>query len=102
MSESILSENYTNTPYWWDLTPRPVFKEMELPRETEILVIGSGYTGLCAAIQTSRNGLDTLVLDANDIGWGCSTRNGGQVSTSIKPSFRELSKNYGDKYFFQH
>tara|TARA_Y100001970_G_scaffold255532_1_gene332315 strand:- start:2989 stop:4287 length:1299 start_codon:yes stop_codon:yes gene_type:complete len=97
MSESILSENYTNTPYWWDLTPRPVFKEMELPRETEILVIGSGYTGLCAAIQTSRNGLETFVLDSHEIGWGCSSRNGGQVSTSIKPSFRELSKKYGEK-----
>lgn len=97
MNESIFSINYRNTPFWWDLTPRPTFKEFKLPKETEVLVIGSGYTGLCTSIQTSRNGIDTVVIDSQDIGWGCSSRNGGQISTSIKPTFQELSKKYGDK-----
>jgi len=97
MYKSVLAEGYKNSPYWWDLTPCKKFKEIELPKETEVLVIGSGYTGLCSAIQTSRNGLDTLVLDAKEVGWGCSTRNGGQVSTSIKPSYKELSRKYGNK-----
>ena len=61
------------------------------------MVIGSGYTGLCTAIQTCRNGLDTVVLDAQDAGWGGSSRNGGQVSPSIKPSFQELSRKYGEE-----
>ena len=97
MTDSVLAENYKNTPYWWEKTPRPVIKEIELPKETEIAVIGSGYTGLCTAIQTSRNGLDTVVLDAQDAGWGGSSRNGGQVSTSLKPSFAELSRKYGEE-----
>ena len=87
MNESILSKDYTNSPYWWDLTPRPIIKNTELPKETEVLVIGSGYTGLCASIQTSRSAIDTLILESHDAGWGCSSRNGGQVSTSFKPSF---------------
>ena len=97
MNESILTTNYKNTPYWWEKTPRPIIKEIDLPEETEVAVIGSGYTGLCTAIQTSRNGLDTVVLDAQDAGWGGSSRNGGQVSTSLKPSFKELSHKYGEE-----
>ena len=97
MTESLFAENYKNTPYWWDRTPRPTIKEIPLPKETEVLVIGSGYTGLCTAIQTCRNGLDTVVLEAQDAGWGGSSRNGGQVSPSIKPSFQELSRKYGEE-----
>ena len=97
MTESVFAENYKNTPYWWDRTPRPSIKEIPLPKETEVLVIGSGYTGLCTAIQTCRNGLDTVILDAQDAGWGGSSRNGGQVSPSIKPSFQELSRKYGEE-----
>ena len=97
MNESILTVNYKNTPYWWEKTPGPIIKEIDLPEATEVAVIGSGYTGLCTAIQTSRNGLDTVVLDAQDAGWGCSSSNGGQVSTSLKPSFQELSRKYGEE-----
>ena len=97
MSDSKLAEDYKNIPYWWERTPRPVIKEIELPKETDVAIIGSGYTGLCAAIQTSRNGMDTVVLDAQDVGWGGSSRNGGQVSTSLKPSFQELSRKYGEE-----
>ena len=97
MTESLFAENYKNTPYWWDRTPRPTIKEIPLPKETEVLVIGSGYTGLCTAIQTCRNGLDTVILDAQDAGWGGSSRNGGQVSPNIKPSFQDLSRKYGEE-----
>jgi len=83
------------TPYWWDRTPRPVLKDIDLPREIDVAIVGSGYTGLHAAVQTARSGLSTVVLDAQDAGFGCSTRNGGQISTSIKPSFAELSQRFG-------
>jgi glycine/D-amino acid oxidase-like deaminating enzyme len=57
--------------------------------------VGSGYTGLCATLELARGGRHVVVLDAEDAGWGCSSRNGGQVSTSIKPSFDELSARHG-------
>ena len=61
----------------------------------DVAVVGSGYTGLNAALITARAGRSTMVLDAGDIGWGCSTRNGGQIITSIKPDFAKLSARYG-------
>jgi glycine/D-amino acid oxidase-like deaminating enzyme len=82
-------------PYWWDRTPRPAPMASDLPRAVDVVVIGSGYTGLSAALMTARGGRTTLVLDAEDAGWGCSTRNGGQISTSIKPGYDELVRRHG-------
>lgn len=88
--------DFKPAPYWWDDSPQQRGAETALPGEADIVVIGAGYTGLHAAIETARAGRATLVIDAEAAGWGCSTRNGGQVSTSVKPSFAALKKRYGD------
>ena len=36
-----------------------------------------------------------MVLDSGEVGGGCSTRNGGQISTSIKPSLSVLARRHG-------
>jgi glycine/D-amino acid oxidase-like deaminating enzyme len=82
-------------PSWWDDVHRPTLPDAALPARVDVAVVGSGYTGLHAALQTARGGRTTLVLDAEDAGWGCSTRNGGQISTSIKPSFDALARRHG-------
>jgi len=64
-------------------------------KSVDVLVIGSGYTGLHAALITARADRTTQVIEANIPGCGCSTRNGGQISPSIKLSLSELSKKYG-------
>lgn len=89
------SSDFKNEPYWWDLTPRPAAHVSPLPATTEVLVIGSGYTGLHCALQTALAGRSTLVIDAADAGWGCSTRNGGQISGEIKPGYAELARRHG-------
>lgn len=97
----LLSENFSTDPYWWDVVPRPETTEAALPTEADVVVIGAGYTGLSAALETARGGRCTVVLDAESAGWGCSTRNGGQVGTSIKPGFDELSRRYGPEHAFR-
>jgi glycine/D-amino acid oxidase-like deaminating enzyme len=81
--------------FWWDDVPRPALAAAQLPQKADVAIIGSGYTGLHAALQTARGGRHTVVFDAEDAGWGCSTRNGGQISTSIKPSFELLARRHG-------
>ncbi|MBL8671541.1 MAG: FAD-binding oxidoreductase [Alphaproteobacteria bacterium] len=95
MTSDVFTTDFKAAPYWWDQVPRPRIDVPALPAKADVVVIGSGYTGLHAALQTARAGRHTVVLDAEDAGWGCSTRNGGQISTSIKPSFDDLAKRHG-------
>ncbi|MFT5549337.1 MAG: hypothetical protein ACI9CO_001262, partial [Candidatus Azotimanducaceae bacterium] len=45
MSYSFCSDDFTVQPYWWKSTPRPLADKTTLPGKTDVLVIGSGYTG---------------------------------------------------------
>jgi glycine/D-amino acid oxidase-like deaminating enzyme len=90
-----LADDFKTTPYWWDITPRPDLGAPALPTTIDVAVIGSGYTGLGAALQTARGGRSTLVFEAGDAGSGCSTRNGGQISTSVKPGLDDLARRHG-------
>lgn len=46
--------------------------------DTEVAIIGGGYTGLSCACHLAReHGIESVVLEANRAGWGCSGRNGG-------------------------
>lgn len=91
----LYTPDYRDQPFWWDGAPPPAARETELPARADVVVVGAGYTGLSAALQTARGGRHTVVLDAEAAGWGCSSRNGGQVSTSIKPDHGELAGRYG-------
>jgi glycine/D-amino acid oxidase-like deaminating enzyme len=96
----IFAADYREQPYWWDAAPRPVTEAAPLPAKVDVLVIGAGYTGLMAARETAKAGRSTLVIDARDAGFGCSSRNGGQVSTSIKPDLATLSGRYNEQVGF--
>ena len=73
-------------PYWWDACPRCDESPPALPGETDVLIIGAGYTGLCAARILARAGKSVLVCEAGLTGIGASTRNGGMLG----PSFHKL------------
>ncbi|HCW85710.1 MAG: FAD-dependent oxidoreductase [Planktotalea sp.] len=45
--------------------------------QTDVAIIGGGFTGLNAALHLAEDGIDVTLLDAETIGWGASGRNGG-------------------------
>lgn len=52
--------------------------------EADVVIIGSGFTGLSAALHLRELGKAVVVLEAKEIGWGASGRNGGQVNPGWK------------------
>ncbi len=47
--------------------------------DADVVVIGSGFTGLATALFLAReHGIKATVLEANRAAWGCTSRNGGQ------------------------
>ncbi len=73
------------TPYWWDTAPAlPNLMTRPLPERADVVIIGSGYTGLSAARVLAQRGANVVVLEKETFGWGASSRNGGQVLTGLK------------------
>lgn len=85
-----MSEQIAHRPYWWDDTGLPDAQIARapdtLPAVVGTLVVGAGYSGLSAALTLARGGRDVTVVDSDAIGFGCSSRNGGQIG----PSFHKL------------
>jgi glycine/D-amino acid oxidase-like deaminating enzyme len=67
----------------------------KLPASVDVAVIGAGFTGLSAARTLAKRGAKVAVLEANTIGWGASSRNGGMVLTGMKLDVGTLAKRYG-------
>ncbi|MDX1705290.1 FAD-binding oxidoreductase [Pseudidiomarina sp.] len=68
------------TASYWQQHSQPHWPETatDLPERADVVVIGAGYTGLNAALELSeRYQQQVVVLEANQPGWGCSTRNAG-------------------------
>jgi len=51
--------------------------------ETDVAVIGGGFTGLSAALHLAREGRAVTVLEGRAVGWGASGRNNGQVIPTL-------------------
>lgn len=66
-----------------------------LPEKVDVAVIGGGFTGLSAARTLAKRNLKVAVLEAETIGWGASSRNGGMTLTGLKPSMQSVIKKYG-------
>ena len=93
--ETIWCHNRKETSFWLEGLPEFNSISNKLPHRVDVAIVGSGYTGLNAALQTIRGGRSSVVFEAGVPGQGCSTKNGGQISTSIKPSLEKLSAKFG-------
>jgi glycine/D-amino acid oxidase-like deaminating enzyme len=58
-------------------------------------VIGGGYCGIAAAGELARRGRHAVVVEADPLGTGASTRNGGMVIPELKHGPRALVRRFG-------
>src|ERR1700755_1546022 len=83
VSHDIFAPGFKTEPYWWEAAPRPVPDPAPLPPRCDVAIVGSGYTGLTAALNLARNGRNVVVLEAEIAGAGASTRNAGFVGRAL-------------------
>lgn len=69
---------------WAAVTPPgPELPALEGGLSADAVVIGAGFTGLSTALHLARAGIDVVVIEAFEPGWGASGRNNGQVIPTL-------------------
>ncbi len=68
---------------------RPALQEA---KQTDICVIGAGYTGLSTALFLLEKGFSVTVLEAAKVGFGASGRNGGQIVNSYSRDLDSIER----------
>ncbi len=65
--------------------------------KADVCIIGGGFTGLSAAVACAEAGLDVLLLEAEQVGFGASGRNGGQMIPGFNMAGGDLVKLVGEE-----
>jgi glycine/D-amino acid oxidase-like deaminating enzyme len=78
-------------------TARPAVPTPRLDgdRTASVAIVGAGFTGLSTALHLAERGVETVVLEANEPGWGASGRNGGQVNPGLKHDPDTVVRDFG-------
>jgi glycine/D-amino acid oxidase-like deaminating enzyme len=82
--------------YWLTTLDMPSADGSRLfPERVDVALIGAGFTGLSAARTLAKRGAQVAVLEAETIGWGASSRNGGMILSGMKLGVNKLISMYG-------
>jgi len=61
----------------------------------DVAIVGGGLAGLSAALELAERGLDVVLLEAKELGWGASGRNGGQAIHGLACDQGEIEAQLG-------
>ena len=88
---------YPQSYYAASANPVPARPELQGETETDVCIIGAGYTGLSTALFLLENGFKVTVLEAAKVGFGASGRNGGQIVNSYSRDIDVIERTVGRK-----
>ena len=74
----------TKNSYYVATAPRQRrFAALQSNVDADVAVVGGGLAGLSAAIELADRGYSVVLLEARQVGWGASGRNGGQAIAGL-------------------
>jgi glycine/D-amino acid oxidase-like deaminating enzyme len=79
----IYHPDFKAMPYWWEAYMPTAQDPLDVPPRVRVAIVGGGYAGLSTALEAAKHGVDCVVLEAAELGFGASTRNGGGVSGGV-------------------
>ena len=75
--------------------PDPNRPELQGQIRADVAIVGAGFTGLSAALDLAKAGYQVVVVEAQQVGWGASGRNGGQMWTGFSKDMDEVAGQVG-------
>ncbi|MGH8433210.1 MAG: NAD(P)/FAD-dependent oxidoreductase [Pseudomonas sp.] len=88
---------YPQSYYAASANPVPARPELAGEVETDVCVVGAGYTGLSTALFLLENGFNVTMVEAAKVGFGASGRNGGQIVNSYSRDIDVIERTVGPK-----
>lgn len=83
-------------PYWWAAAAPQALVQAAPPSRIDVAIIGSGFTGMRAALELARAGRSVVVLDRDPAGSGAARRNAGYLGRVLKKSLPQLMARHGE------
>ncbi len=80
---------------WTKTAKKPRFEPLQRNRTTDVLIIGGGLTGILCAYQLHLAGVDTLLIEADEIGQGVTACTTAKVTVQHGLIYRKIAKTYG-------
>ena len=77
---------------------KPELSTFQGEKETEVAIIGGGFTGLSAALHLALDGHSCVMLEAKDVGFGGAGRNVGLVNAGLWLMPEDVIKLVGEKH----
>ena len=77
--------------------PSPPRPPLQGEARTDVCIIGAGFTGISAGLHLAENGAKVTVLEAAQVGWGASGRNGGQIVNGYSRELDVIARRYGER-----
>jgi glycine/D-amino acid oxidase-like deaminating enzyme len=75
--------DFKSFPFWWEAYRPTAQDPLDVPAQARVAIVGGGYAGLSTALELARHGIDSVVLEAAELGFGASSRNGGAISGGV-------------------
>ena len=92
-----LASDFKATPYWWNAAPVGAGNAEAPPARADVVVVGSGITGIHTALELAKNGRSVVVVEAGEIGCGSSRRNNGTIVPYLYLKQYQLEEKFGDE-----